>query len=763
MSDNLTPYRPKTAFGSPGGTAQTQGIDLGAGALGAGNAVLFGLPEAALKALGGEKQKQITEAYKAAHPEYGVGETLGNVGSMFIPAGQIAKLASLRGKIAPLAKLGEVAAGAPSITQGLAAASEQAVPRAFGSQQEGKDVGQRALEAGGQIGLGGALGGVLEGVGKAGKIAKQYMPENVLKEVDEALMDQQLSTVLGKGVTRALRQVVGNKTGAIGQIEKTENIKKQIVSLMEKYGIKNNDKLEKWVGDNGEAWHELGQVYTKALREGKTAPLAWVDKSPIQVEVPTGLLDASGKPIMTISKSGKTSEVVKVNPEIYQHPDMQYMIDRYGKERIDNIVNTIGKEIAGTTKDPANAFVNSRKVLSDYMDQGVGGPNHTPQPDQIISANIAGAMKKYVDEKAQALAPKGSPALDFLKEWYPASLVIGKAIAREKMGVSPAFTPGSDTFTRLAAMTSGGDLTKVPQTVAAGLAGQALNKAGTLAGNIIGAEGASMIRKALPREISGDLMSDPVKASTLLPKVDLPPALAKLLGIANKPITTGTERAGLLPQMVGAGTQQATLTPDQNQQVPVIDRLPAPNFGQTQVQPVTQVQPAQPTPQDILEEKIAQNWDLLTDPNGLIEKGQPGVRQQFIDKVKSQLIDDQGNINYLRAAKALFPGDNASAKSFLDSYQRFATIQEGLPDAVKLQTVGDAQATVNKQAVINATIDTLKKGMDSKKAEEVITDLLNNPFDNSGTKSAKLLNLLRKYDRIGFGKGGLLERAGVLR
>jgi hypothetical protein len=83
---------------------------------------------------------------------------------------------------------------------------------------------------------------------------------------------------------------------------------------------------------------------------------------------------------------------------------------------------------------------------------------------------------------------------------------------------------------------------------------------------------------------------------------------------------------------------------------------------------------------------------------------------------------------------------------------------------VKLQTLGDAQATANKQAVIDATIDTLKKGgMDSKKAEEVITGLLNNFLDDPGKKSAKLLNLLRTYDQIGFGKGGVLERAGVLR
>jgi hypothetical protein len=709
MSDNLTPYRPKTAFGSPGGTAQTQGIDLGAGALGAGNALLFGLPEAALKSLGDEKQRQIIEAYKMAHPEYGVGETVGNVGSMFIPGGQIAKLASLGGKIAPLAKLGEVAAGAPSITQGLAAAAEQAVPRAFGSQQEGKDVGQRALEAGGQIGLGGALGGVLGGV----KSLSGYIPKRPLEEIDEAANDQFLSQVFGKTLARGIRSVVGTKIGASGQIEKIDNLKSQMVDILSKNNIKNSQQAEDLVGENGSAWQKIGNTLNDAMNKGKVVPM-W--------KLPQDFLD---------------------------HPDIKEISNLYGKEGEDAIQKML-IQIKNTATDPANTFAKTREILTKNINLGFKGGTQ-----ETIQGEAAAAMKNYFDQVAMDLAPNADKDLKALKEIYPAFLAMGKALAREKAGVAPAFTPGSDTYARFVSTVTSPET--AAQSFAGNVVGQAMNKLATGGANIIGSEAALGIKKMLPRQIPGDITSAPKE-------IDLPPGLANLLGIASKSTTAGTERAGLLPQIVGAGTQQATLTPDQNQQVPVIDRLPAPNFGQTQVQPVTQVQPAQPTPQDILEEKIAQNWDLLTDPNGLIEKGQPGVRQQFIDKVKSQLIDDQGNINYLRAAKALFPGDSVSAKNFLDSYQRFATIQKGLSDAVKLQTLGDAQATANKQAVIDATIDTLKKGgMDSKKAEEVVTGLLNNPLDDPGKKSAKLLNLLRTYDQIGFGKGGVLERAGVLR
>jgi hypothetical protein len=713
MSDNLTPYRPKTGFGSPGGTAQTQGINLAAGILGAGNSVLFGLPEAALKALGGEKQKQIIEAYKAAHPEYGVGETLGNVGSMFIPGGQIAKLASLGGKIAPLAKLGEVAAGAPSITQGLAAAAEQAVPRAFGSQQEGKDIGQRALEAGGQTVLGGILGGTLEGVKY---LSSKYIPKELMKEIGEGLDASVVSNVFGKNFTRGLRQTTKNAGGSLAQIDQAEKILYNTANQLEQHGIGNAPDAERLLGDNGSAWKKIGGAMNDAIATGKTPSLAAAPE------------------------------------EMFNHPDMVDAIKYHGDDAALKNITDLTERIKRFADDPANTFVKTRKVLTDAINQGFKSGN----TEDIVKADFASAMKNYFDQTAMHFAPEGTD-IKTLKELYPSFLAMGKALAREKTAVGPAFSPGSDTFMRTAIDTSmkGGDVIGGLAGAASNVVGAGVNKAVSSIASTTMAEIASKLRKALPRDAEGK----PLEIQQMLP-----PGLAKLLGIANKPITTGTERAGLLPQIVGAGTQQATLTPDQNQQVPTIDRLPAPNFGQTQVQPVTQVQPAQPTPQDILEEKIAQNWDLLTDPNGLIEKGQPGVRQQFIDKVKSQLIDDQGNINYLRAAKALFPGDSASAKSFLDSYQRFATIQKGLSDAVKLQTLGDAQATANKQAVIDATIDTLKKGgMDSKKAEQVITDLLNNPFDNSGTKSAKLLNLLRTYDQIGFGKGGVLERAGVLR
>ena len=740
MSDNLTPYRPKTAFGSPGGTAQTQGIDLGAGALGAGNAVLFGLPEAALKALGGEKQKQIIEAYKAAHPEYGVGETLGNVGSMFIPGGQIAKLASLGGKIAPLAKLGEVAAGAPSITQGLAAAAEQAVPRAFGSQQEGKDVGQRALEAGGQIGLGGALGGVLEGAGKLGKAIKEkYSVPSAGKELRENANETIVHNVVGVKRKDIAPLVKGMSYGQAD--EKVDDLFDKAAEIINDgpVRIRNIPTAEAIVGEEGVLWKPFQEVY---------------DKSPQPLGNQTISLMQSPYVKKILGKYGMTKG---------QDALLEVAI------RADNDFANVGAN-AGTK----SAWGVHRASLNEMIGAGF---KDVPEGPIAIRGEMANAVKQAMDETTAKMAnPKdiadaykavlppatynrledggfdGQEVLKEIKARWPAIKMMQTALLRDKMSGGAFSTTGSDTAAR--------QILNAPNPLTAmfnAAGGQVLNRVLSDASNMASTGVATALRNKMTPE--GIANANKVAQGLLNPQ--LPPNLAQLLGNVGK---SATERAGLLPQIVGAGNQQATLTPDQNQQVPAIDRLPAPNFGQTQVQPVTQVQPAQPTPQDILEEKIAQNWDLLTDPNGLIEKGQPGVRQQFIDKVKSQLIDDQGNINYLRAAKALFPGDSASAKSFLDSYQRFATIQKGLPDAVKLQTFGDAQATANKQAVIDATIDTLKKGgMDSKKAEEVVTGLLNNPLDDPGKKSAKLLNLLRTYDQIGFGKGGVLERAGVLR
>ena len=740
MSDNLTPYRPKTAFGSPGGTAQTQGIDLGAGALGAGNALLFGLPEAATKALGDDKLRQIIEAYKMAHPEYGVGETVGNVGSMFIPGGQIAKLASLGGKIAPLAKLEKVAAGAPSITQGLAAAAEQAVPRAFGSQQEGKDVGQRALEAGGQIGLGGALGGVLEGAGKLGKAIKEkYSVPSAGKELRENANETIVHNVVGVKRKDIAPLVKGMSYGQAD--EKVDDLFDKAAEIINDgpVRIRNKPTAEAIVGEEGVLWKPFQEVY---------------DKSPQPLGNQTISLMQSPYVKKILGKYGMTKG---------QDALLEVAI------RADNDFANVGAN-AGTK----SAWGVHRASLNEMIGAGF---KDVPEGPIAIRGEMANAVKQAMDETTAKMAnPKdiadaykavlppatynrledggfdGQEVLKEIKARWPAIKMMQTALLRDKMSGGAFSTTGSDTAAR--------QILNAPNPLTAmfnAAGGQVLNRGLSDASNMASTGMATALRNKMTPE--GIANANKVAQGLLNPQ--LPPNLAQLLGNIGK---SATERAGLLPQIVGAGTQQATLTPEQNQQVPVIDRLPAPNFGQTQVQPVTQVQPAQPTPQDILEEKIAQNWDLLTDPNGLIEKGQPGVRQQFIDKVKSQLIDDQGNINYLRAAKALFPGDSVSAKNFLDSYQRFATIQKGLSDAVKLQTLGDAQATANKQAVIDATIDTLKKGgMDSKKAEEVITGLLNNFLDDPGKKSAKLLNLLRTYDQIGFGKGGVLERAGVLR
>ena len=235
MSDNQVPFLPTPA----------KPFDFGAGALGGLNALAFGLPEAALKALGDEKQKQVIEAYKAAHPEYGIGETAGTIGSMFIPggailkgAGGLAKLAGMAGAGEKLAGLGAKAASSPGLVQGLTAAAEQAVPRAFGSQEEGKDVGQRALDVIGSEAIGAGLGGAL---GFGGKVL-QHLPKRIMEEIDESANAQILAPIFGKSLTRAVRQTVKNNKSASGQIEEIDNIMGGMVNELEKFGVRSQQQ-----------------------------------------------------------------------------------------------------------------------------------------------------------------------------------------------------------------------------------------------------------------------------------------------------------------------------------------------------------------------------------------------------------------------------------------------------------------------------------------------------------------------------------------
>lgn len=701
MSDRVDQILPPS---TPGLNPQ-----LGPAALGAGNALLFGLPEAAIKAIGGDKVRQIVDAYKASNPGYDTGETVGNVASMFIPGGAILKGASLgakalgAGKLASgLAKAGEVARGPMGLKQGLAAAAEQAVPRAVAEQIDTGDTGKAASDLALNVAGGGVVGKTL---GTVGKLAKKYIPPRPMEEVGEALNDQILSNVLGRDLTRGIRQVTKNSGGSSSQIEKIDDVKNVIVEQLEKHGIGNKQAAEDLLGENGASWQKIGDNMNKAVASGQVKSLA---------ELPD---------------------------DLFTHPDMVDALKFHGPDAETSMVD-LAQQIGRYADEPASIWVNTRKVLNDAMQKGW----KTGNPQDIVKADVASAMKNYFDQKAMEVAPDGEDIAK-LKEIYPAMLAMGKALARDKATVAPAFTPGSDTFARfVTAMAPGGD---VVQAVTGNIAGQALNKATTSAANLVGSELASKLRKALPRNAEG----------IPLEYADLPEGVRQGIGSGAKATGTALERA--------AGPAVSVVTSPEGEAIPMESPLPAPEFpspeGQNQAiapRPIQQVgSPAHP-----LDPFLERAWEL-EDPQGLIEQSRPGMKKQFIDSVKANLTNKDGTVNFQRAGTLLFPDNPEDAKKYTESYNILQKIQKGLPNAVRLVTINNPTAEADKQSVIGTISEVLKKnqGMKDEQAENVIKGILSNPLKTAAEKNSIIMNLLRTADPIAFGKGGVLERAGVLK
>jgi hypothetical protein len=464
-------------------------------ALGAGNQLLFGLPEAALSALGPEQTKRIIEEYKAQNPGYGAGEVAGTVGSMFIPGGQIARLGSLGGKIAPLAKLGEVAAGKAGFGQGLAAAAEQVIPRVGADILEGKDAGQIAGESALGLGLGGVAGGALN---LGGKILK-HLPARPLEELDEMANAQILSPIFGKSLTRAIRQTVGTKKGAASQIEEIDNIMGGMVKELDTHGVKSTQQAEDLVSETGSAWRQVDKAANDAVAQGKLANIG---------DLPDGMFNS---------------------------PDVAYAVTRWGPKADDAIVD-IADQIKRTTKDPMSVFAQTRAVLNDEIETGFKATT----PEGRIRGQVAQAMKNYFDDAAIKASPD-APDLKALKAVWPYYLAMGKALAREKGIIAPAFTPGSKTFT---SFVSSGLLERpqdVVKMVLGGLAGGVMEKVSPMVGNVLGSEVASGLKKVIPRQVKGDILSAPKE-------VELPPALQKLLDPTGQGVKAGIERVGVIPQ-----------------------------------------------------------------------------------------------------------------------------------------------------------------------------------------------------------------------
>ena len=356
---------------------------------GAGNQLLFGLPEAAVKGIGGEKVRQMVDEYKAKNQGYGAGEIAGGIGSMFIPAGLAFKGLGALGKGAEVAlggsnilaktaggagraltKLGEKAVGPAGLAQGLAAGAEQGALRAAAEYVDTGDLEKTGKEMLSGLAFGGAVGGGLS----LAKKGLERLPKRMMEEVEEATNNQILTDIFGKSMGRAIRGTVGTKVGASGQIEKIDNLKNDMVNLLDKHGIKHQQQVEDLLSENGGAWKKLSDMTNDAVATGKMQNLA---------EKPD---------------------------DMFEHPDVQNVLAIYGDDAKPILEKILGSVKRNAT-DPANTFVKTREALSTYITNGFKGGS----TEQVIGGDVAQALKNYFEQKAMSLIPEGAKELTALK------------------------------------------------------------------------------------------------------------------------------------------------------------------------------------------------------------------------------------------------------------------------------------------------------------------------------------------------------------
>jgi hypothetical protein len=716
MNDQYTPQNnPNPASGTD--LAPEPGLDkLAPGlGLGAANGLLFNLPEAAINALGGEKTRQIVQAYKAAHPEFGAGEMAGTVGSMLIPGGTILKGLGAgadalgAGRIAAgLTKAGDVAGGSLGLKQGLTAAAEQAVPRAAAEQvNNGGDTGQTLQDLGTNVALGGAIGTGGQLLGKGLKaLGDTGIGKTIKDEVEKTLQDAILSGAdvntgaITKQMNDQARRLGLNKVG--NMFNNVEDLKAKTADFIVNNGLLNKVKREEFLSDQSPLWQKVADDYN-------AKPIDFTDQ---------GVLDS-----------------VKADPNVQDYINRTGV----GESKVDDLILNQAMDLS---KRPD--FNQSKSYLTD---QGRLGNKAGTELGDAQKA-VADTMHDMIDAHAMDL----SPELAQLKSDYPVISLLKRASGKEQSLIENPLKEGSDTFQKLATNAALG-----------GAVGGATSSDENRVG---GAVGGALLAPLLSRPLAklGTQGMSQLAAGGM--KIANNPALLKAIN----PILAAEKGGGALASQIASQNQAPdNQVPMMEPQSTEVQSIPASQTAPAPGQPVNPGQASQPmnqgqSPVHPLDPYLQRAWQL-EDPQGLIENARPGSRQVFMDSVKKNLTNSDGSINYGRAGNLMFPDNPEDSKRFTESYNTMEKIQKGLPNAVRLVSINNPKADADKQSVIGAVSEVLTKnqGMKDEQAQKTVKGILENPLRTAQEKGAIIMNLLRTADPMSYGKGGVLERAGMLK
>lgn len=384
--------------------------DLKAGTYGTLDELLLGAPEWLLKQFG--DRKAVEDYIKANEKAYRTGETIGTVGSAFIPVGGLA-----RGAKSAIG-LGKAARGAKALLPAAETAarpliSELARLAGRGAAAGGAEAAARGLfddESAGQIaqdisqgtlfgGLGGAAGGILAK-------AAPRLTGLLKKGTEKATIG--LTDANTRGLLQAVQKLSGEGSGAMKQAQTVDDIRREISDLIKSKKLWREGAVASAAEGQSQVWKALDDVYEK-VAGGKTG-----------AQVLAGAL----------------------GPD-----DMARLADKYDPATIEAAIGNISTPLANRT-----GLANIRGKLEDLAKYARTKGTGVAEVDDA-TFDIAKTIRRNLDDAVMKTAEEAGVKIppNFKREY---GLLMPIAKGEVKSDIAPSkFNLGSPTFEKAAAAT----------------------------------------------------------------------------------------------------------------------------------------------------------------------------------------------------------------------------------------------------------------------------------------------------------------------
>jgi hypothetical protein len=242
--------------------------DLAAGGAGAVDEFLFGLPEFIAKKI---DRKKVEDYIKTHEKAYRTGETIGTVGSIFLPVPGVGLAKSALGigkaaKVAGTAAKGLKGLGKLAAKGALSGAAEAGV-RGITAEKTPEQI-LNDLRMGGLLGgAGGAVGGLLsKGISKIGSRAKD-VAEEAVERSEKSILG--LTALKGRDTNRLLKEMSGPGAKGLGKFKKAEMTREKLAKLIRDEGLYKAGADDRYFAQVSKDWDDIGKAFEGAYPDAR--------------------------------------------------------------------------------------------------------------------------------------------------------------------------------------------------------------------------------------------------------------------------------------------------------------------------------------------------------------------------------------------------------------------------------------------------------------------------------------------------------------